>query len=801
MIDLLFFLKGKKQKKDTDFPVELTDSCVWKNFDVTPRGYYEIVISLTGDESDKKNLAMLCFDFGKPLVKLPDSLSFSPSSGVHVYLPQTSGKFSFFLEMPDNVSAFRLGVKKADNEHRLFLSNDIEILDVNSIASPRSGRPPFQLALTFDVKNMKSRDPVFIEPQGMDKPYGVYYIMGELEKRSLKGVFFVNVYEYVLYEGFIESLIADMVNRGHEVGLQFHNPEKSHTEWTPLALPFYKDHISEYSYKEKRSIIRYGIDFIEEHTGKKPVSVRGGTYYIDDDLLKIFSELGFRIDSSYWHGNKHFPYAMINAPGFIHGCLEFPVTSFGSTEKNVVSRFDVEKFQSAGKLNLLLTKMMREGYRYGVFTAQSHAFFEWTEDLKEAMSPRPFQEKKYAKGISRKKAAAFEGFLDFAQKSPVLKVVTFNEIDTDNIERFEGEKDGVIPTGVGSARPFLKHGDVLEPVQPEQSDGLSRKLKRVVIHIGMTGTGSSAIQRFLNLNRGGLESEKIIVPPTTFEGIKSISHQWVFFAFSGKDSGKHRGNLKAALSKLIEKTDNGSTLILSSEAMYHDYGEDSIQELAHFLRKYTKDVSIVVYLQRIDLHVANWYAQNIEMGNYQTVAQIAQSQSSYDFCAKLDRWAAVFGDDSIVVRRYERDVFDKKNVAADFCKILRIKYGKFKAANVEEKASLSARSVQLLRHINAYYKKSKREPPASYQAVLKNEFPGKPFALSHEVAVKMIMAHKSGHDAVAERFLGDDELFPIPRKNGYVEPEEDLSVPEAIELWCALHEALTGKGESRAQDR
>ncbi|WP_323844035.1 polysaccharide deacetylase family protein [Microbulbifer magnicolonia] len=146
-------------------------------------------------------------------------------------------------------------------------------------------------------------------------------IASELEKRGMRGIFFVNVFEHLEGEKdlLIRELIGDLSRAGHEIGLHSHPSAK---------LTFYRKQLNELSYEEQLKVIKYGTEYIESIIGEKPKSFRAGGYLFNKDTLKALKELDYVIDSSYLYGfvPDSLRGSYVTHPYWTSGVIEFPIT-------------------------------------------------------------------------------------------------------------------------------------------------------------------------------------------------------------------------------------------------------------------------------------------------------------------------------------------------------------------------------------------------------------------------------------------------------------------------------------------
>jgi peptidoglycan/xylan/chitin deacetylase (PgdA/CDA1 family) len=107
---------------------------------------------------------------------------------------------------------------------------------------------------------------------------GVHRILDLLDRYEIKATFFVPGHTAERYE----SVVADMVNRGHEVGHHgyMHEP--------PATL----------SDDQQEEVIDKGIRILEGITGQRPVGYRAPSFELTDKTLEILARRDFVYDSS-----------------------------------------------------------------------------------------------------------------------------------------------------------------------------------------------------------------------------------------------------------------------------------------------------------------------------------------------------------------------------------------------------------------------------------------------------------------------------------------------------------------------
>ena len=282
------------------------------------------------------------------------------------------------------------------------------------------------LIITIDTEDKYENVPNLFECDfGDEGNCGVNYIMDQLEQRGMRGVFFTNIYEHDnfhgAYEGYMEDLVKRISSRGHEVALHTHVNRK---------LKFYSKTLYACNYEEQRQIIQYGTDFIEKHTGKRPIAHRGGAYHCNDTTFDVLSDLGYQIDSSSFYGeaksgNRFHHFRSLNQPTDINGLMEFPVIAVFN-QKGDLKKFDVNPLDESALIAAV--EQMKQRPYFNAAQLMFHSFSFLDQKGRPGLEPKFCAgPKKKIYGIDRGLMKRFEGFLDYLRDDPRIEVVTFEQ--------------------------------------------------------------------------------------------------------------------------------------------------------------------------------------------------------------------------------------------------------------------------------------------------------------------------------------------------------------------------------------
>jgi peptidoglycan/xylan/chitin deacetylase (PgdA/CDA1 family) len=131
---------------------------------------------------------------------------------------------------------------------------------------------------------------------------------------------FIDVFSAQQYGiGKFQTLCETILSEGHQIGLHTH-PSKT---FDPSRKWMYQ-----YNLSEQRKILSMGQDILYHWTGHEILSHRAGGYGADDVTIQALSQVGFKIDCSYYvrHPNCKISSCELNNCFYIMGIWEIPIT-------------------------------------------------------------------------------------------------------------------------------------------------------------------------------------------------------------------------------------------------------------------------------------------------------------------------------------------------------------------------------------------------------------------------------------------------------------------------------------------
>jgi hypothetical protein len=209
--------------------------------------------------------------------------------------------------------------------------------------------------------------------------------------------------------------------------------------------------------------------------------------------------------------------------------------------------------------------------------------------------------------------------------------------------------------------------------------------RHLILHIGLSKTGSSSIQRVLAEQRPAMQALGVYYPrspgwanhallpaalvndprilwgfhPDRWEGMTPAARVERFRMEWAEEMG--------ALPDWAERC------VISAEQIGGLLRQpDEVQRLADMLAKYFATVKVVVYLRRQDQHIASAYSQWLRSGILSEPGMPSggpERFGEYDYGPMLDRYAKAFGDTAMCPRIFSRKTLVGGDVVEDFFEV------------------------------------------------------------------------------------------------------------------------------------
>lgn len=351
-------------------------------------------------------------------------------------------------------------------------------------------------------------------------------------------------------------------------------------------------------------------------------------------------------------------------------------------------------------------------------------------------------------------------------------------------------------------------------------------MKRYILHIGYSKTGTSAIQHYLSRNRELLKKQKILYPDIKLFGVWAHcqNHNMLGRALAGRlgwyglppreyfkqfENQSNENNIEKVILSAESFLGGVQPWDYENEDQYWDASEKFVKKLGSFLSQH--DVKIIIYLRRQDhwlesalnqtIKFGGLMADNLRMASINKLIDIYSPRLNY--LKVLNLWSDVFGAESIQVGVYEKDRLMEQDIITDFCHSAGIDSSNLLAPvpdkSVENK-SISRNLLEFKRILNAVKRPKYQERviaeilfnlSSKYEDNFSNDYP----LLDKSTRLSILQKYKDSNQEIAKQYLQDDgALFrePLPAlSNGEPETYSGLSTEDAVLFLLELDRYLS----------
>lgn len=318
-------------------------------------------------------------------------------------------------------------------------------------------------------------------------------------------------------------------------------------------------------------------------------------------------------------------------------------------------------------------------------------------------------------------------------------------------------------------------------------------MAKLILHIGMPKTGSTAIQLSLFAGSGG----DFIYPRLGKEPFKPQHTDALIQLFSSA-SGKIANN-KRFLGKSLDWSDSDEqrirqaaadagrgSVILSSEGAYSYLTMEDIASLRRFAEQLFDDVLVVAYIREpFSLISANFH-------NLIKAKRLSKFTPIYKPYRRFENWDEVFGRSRVALWKYDPSTFPNGDVVQDFC----IRLGLRAPSSAKVNETISRPAISAIYRLNRITRCDDRTTPAAKKAriALIRNFPHQnwpKFRLSPKI-IKPIVESNAEDIAWIEDRIGSSLRNDQQAQDNDICCEADLLKinPRAIEPLSALREIL-----------
>jgi len=321
----------------------------------------------------------------------------------------------------------------------------------------------------------------------------------------------------------------------------------------------------------------------------------------------------------------------------------------------------------------------------------------------------------------------------------------------------------------------------------------------IYLHSGTGKTGSSAIQAFLNYNRGNLLANCSCLYPDFYS--KTIH--------KGSNCHNHCKSISKQAEKItiindIEKAvdfckKNGiSTIVISCEGLFArpDIGES-------ILRNFHPDSGlsfrIVVFFRRQDHFLeSGWKQWGLKDIRFASISEYVES-NNIRWLDYLNEYDSIFGKENIIIHPYEKEQLPD-GLICEFLTMIGIRYSAYTwreppESNVNTNYGFNRDIIEILKLNRSLCKNIHDNTLLNFfYSTLPDTYQKKPYEhydlLSPQERIKILEKYDTINQTIAREYLGreDGKLFfePWPDPDEPWEPYEGLTVEKIVPIFTTM---------------
>ncbi len=348
----------------------------------------------------------------------------------------------------------------------------------------------------------------------------------------------------------------------------------------------------------------------------------------------------------------------------------------------------------------------------------------------------------------------------------------------------------------------------------------------LILHIGLSKTGTSSIQRVLGGQRAALAKLGVCYPaspgwanhgmlPASLVSLSRLGHfnpaLWDGIGAEAR-LAQFRREFAAEMAALPATT---RLVILSAEQCGGLLTtREEITRLRDLLAPHAARIRVAVYLRRQDQHAASGYTQSLRVAHISPPALPKGGPDrllQYDYAAMLEEWAAVFGQDAMLVRIFERASLVNGDAVDDFLALCAVPL-QVPADHPDRQSNLSLTpgAIDLVRTLGERLKARPDGLSASsllwrrFTAAVSEALPGRGWRPHPAEAAAFLARFEQVNEAVRRRWFPDrNSLFAPIEAPGSPAPAGPAPIDRdaALEAACQLLEYQLNHAAQREADQ
>jgi hypothetical protein len=294
-------------------------------------------------------------------------------------------------------------------------------------------------------------------------------------------------------------------------------------------------------------------------------------------------------------------------------------------------------------------------------------------------------------------------------------------------------------------------------------------MANLILHVGLHKTGTSALQKSLHQNSAKLFECGYFYPKPDSQDAHHGLVSLLRIHSNGnlvQPSGKEDFLRKLEEFKTLA---DGRNIIISSEL----FSEPVSKQVIANLREMFDNVRIVLYLRRQDTLLESVHNQVLKQNAVHCENILKATLYPYDLTRSIAKWSGLFGEENLIVRRFEKSKLYKGDIFLDFLNAIDFQLDTdwldLKASHVNESLSmiefmvldrLSGAGMTNWSNVVEITQKLAREQYGGHDCRMVGGY------LTYEQRIAFLKTYEESNAKILMKFFPDDnELFSSPTRH------------------------------------
>lgn len=348
-------------------------------------------------------------------------------------------------------------------------------------------------------------------------------------------------------------------------------------------------------------------------------------------------------------------------------------------------------------------------------------------------------------------------------------------------------------------------------------------MKKLILHIGQSKTGTTALQSMLSRNRSVLKEHRVLYPDNFLKGmaLNTLNQNAFANSVNGYDLYKHL-SADQHWKQFLDQFESGdyNCMLLSGESFYagrpypwetdtyySDYRRNLLK-LKSYIDQGNWDVEIIAYLRSQNEwlesaipHIIR-YQGTLKKQPYESDSQLVDVLTPIiDYNRIIGLWEEIISPHRIQLIEYDRNTFPKKNIVLNFLEHIDIHDERLEKINTADNPhdSWSRNFIEIKKQLNLTPKSKMKEEAIIDIINSLNKKTGnrEKYTLNAEIHARVSEHFKSGNTKISKKYNDNVPIFSKKRLDkitakSYIEFSTD-ELSKTMDIYNEYRTSFTGR--------